>query len=461
MKKNTNCMQTIYACFIGYIVQAIVNNFVPLLFVTFQNNYHISLERITFLITLNFIIQLFVDLLSAFFIDRIGYRISILIAHILSAAGLILLTVLPEVFSSPYTGLVIAVIIYAIGGGLLEVLISPIIEACPTDNKEKAMSLLHSFYCWGHVGVVLLSTAFFWFFGISHWKILALMWAVIPIFNTFLFRSAPIYSLHKEGEQGLSLRELCTSKIFWMLMLMMTCAGASEQAVSQWASTFAETSLHISKTLGDLAGPLTFAACMGASRLLYGKYGDRIRLDLFMRGSCILCILSYLCISILPFPALNLLGCALCGFSVGIMWPGLFSTASVSIPRGGTTMFALLSLSYPLFFFLVYRFFKSVLFRSRILSKPFLTQFRKCSVFFQFFLHILYRQNKKMSTFYSTHLPHYFNNFSSHSFSLNPVSTNPSPTTNGLFTNIPSVASSFICSSSVIVGSLSFSCICL
>ena len=279
MKKNTNCMQTIYACFIGYIVQAIVNNFVPLLFVTFQNNYHISLERITFLITLNFIIQLFVDLLSAFFIDRIGYRISILIAHILSAAGLILLTVLPEVFPSPYTGLVIAVIIYAIGGGLLEVLVSPIIEACPTDNKEKAMSLLHSFYCWGHVGVVLLSTAFFWFFGISHWKILALMWAVIPIFNTFLFRSAPIYSLHEEGEQGLSLRELCTSKIFWMLMLMMTCAGASEQAVSQWASTFAETSLHISKTLGDLAGPLTFAACMGASRLLYGKYGDRIRLE--------------------------------------------------------------------------------------------------------------------------------------------------------------------------------------
>ena len=301
-------------------------------------------------------------------------------------------------------------------------------------------------------------------------------------------------------------------------MLMMTCAGASEQAVSQWASTFAETSLHISKTLGDLAGPLTFAACMGLPGCLR-KYGDRIRLDLFMRGSCILCILSYLCISILPFPALNLLGCALCGFSVGIMWPGLFSTASVSIPRGGTTMFALLalagdlgcsggptlaglvssyaggslktgifaaiifpavlllgliksknlnknngflfSLSYPLFFFLVYRFFKSVLFRSRILSKPFLTQFRKCSVFFQFFLHILYRQNKKMSTFYSTHLPHYFNNFSSHSFSLNPVSTNPSPTTNGLFTNIPSVASSFICSSSVIVGSLSFSCICL
>lgn len=281
-------MQTIYACFIGYIVQAIVNNFVPLLFVTFQNNYHISLERITFFDHT----QLYHSAVCRSSIrilhrqDRIPHfdfncaypfcgRTDI--THRSSGS-----------FFLPYTGLVIAVIIYAIGGGLLEVLVSPIIEACPTDNKEKAMSLLHSFYCWGHVGVVLLSTAFFWFFGISHWKILALMWAVIPIFNTFLFRSAPIYSLHKEGEQGLSLRELCTSKIFWMLMLMMTCAGASEQAVSQWASTFAETSLHISKTLGDLAGPLTFAACMGASRLLYGKYGDRIRLDLFMRGSCIL-----------------------------------------------------------------------------------------------------------------------------------------------------------------------------
>ncbi len=296
------------------------------------------------MITLNFIIQLFVDLLSAFFIDRIGYRISILIAHILSAAGLILLTVLPEVFSSPYTGLVIAVIIYAIGGGLLEVLVSPIIEACPTDNKEKAMSLLHSFYCWGHVGVVLLSTAFFWFFGISHWKILALMWAVIPIFNTFLFRSAPIYSLHEEGEQGLSLRELCTSKIFWMLMLMMTCAGASEQAVSQWASTFAETSLHISKTLGDFAGPSYLCS-------LHGGFPAALRE--IRRQDPAESVHKRKLHSLHPFLFMYFhpsISCAepfwmsLCGFSVG-MWPGLFSTASVSIPRGGTTMFALLALA--------------------------------------------------------------------------------------------------------------------
>ena len=340
-----NYKKTKLACYLGFITQAVAANFAPLLFLKFHTDYNISLGNIAMISTSFFFTQLLVDLFCAKYVDKIGYRVCIVASEVCSAAGLVGLAFLPEISPSPFIGIIISVILYAIGSGLIEVLGSPIVEACPFENKEATMSLLHSFYCWGHVGVVLLSTAFFWFFGISHWKILALMWAVIPIFNTFLFRNAPIYSLHEEGEQGLSLRELCTSKIFWMLMLMMTCAGASEQAVSQWASTFAETSLHISKTLGDLAGPLTFAACMGASRLLYGKYGDRIRLDLFMRGSCILCILSYLCISILPFPALNLLGCALCGFSVGIMWPGLFSTASVSIPRGGTTMFALLALA--------------------------------------------------------------------------------------------------------------------
>ena len=340
-----NYKKTKLACYLGFITQAVAANFAPLLFLKFHTDYNISLGNIAMISTSFFFTQLLVDLFCAKYVDKIGYRVCIVASEVCSAAGLVGLAFLPEIIPSPFIGIIISVILYAIGSGLIEVLGSPIVEACPFENKEATMSLLHSFYCWGHVGVVLLSTAFFWFFGISHWKILALMWAVIPIFNTFLFRSAPIYSLHEEGEQGLSLRELCTSKIFWMLMLMMTCAGASEQAVSQWASTFAETSLHISKTLGDLAGPLTFAACMGASRLLYGKYGDRIRLDLFMRGSCILCILSYLCISILPFPALNLFGCALCGFSVGIMWPGLFSTASVSIPRGGTTMFALLALA--------------------------------------------------------------------------------------------------------------------
>lgn len=337
--------KTIYACFLGYIVQAIVNNFVPLLFLTFQKSYGIPLSRITMLVTFNFGVQLLVDLASTKFVDRVGYRFSIVLAHICSALGLVLLTVLPEIFSDPFAGLLIAVTVYAIGGGLIEVLISPIMEACPTDNKEKAMSLLHSFYCWGHVGVVLISTVFFGIFGISRWRILAVIWAIIPLVNTFVFLKTPIAPLLTEGETGFSMKELFSKKLFWVLLIMMVCAGASEQAVSQWASTFAEKGLRVSKTVGDLAGPMAFAVMMGLSRVYYGKYGDKIDLDRFMTGSCLLCIASYLCISLVPNALAGLLGCAVTGLSVGIMWPGTFSKAASSLKGGGTAMFALLALA--------------------------------------------------------------------------------------------------------------------
>lgn len=336
---------TMYACFVGYIVQAIVNNFVPLLFLTFESSYGIPLSQITMLITFNFGIQLLVDLLSAKFVDKIGYRVSIVMAHIFAALGLAGLVVLPDLLPNAFAGLLIAVVVYAIGGGLIEVLISPIMESCPSENKEKAMSLLHSFYCWGHVGVVLLSTLFFWFFGIANWKILALLWVIIPVCNGILFCKVPIAPLIEEGETGMSLRELCKNRIFWILMLMMMCAGASEQAVSQWASTFAEQGLGVSKTIGDLAGPMAFAILMGSARAFYGKFGDRIDLDKFMQASSLLCIVSYLCISLSPSPLFSLIGCSLCGLSVGIMWPGTFSKASAALRNGGTAMFALLALA--------------------------------------------------------------------------------------------------------------------
>lgn len=336
---------TMYACFVGYIVQAIVNNFVPLLFLTFESSYGIPLSQITMLITFNFGIQLLVDLLSAKFVDKIGYWVSIVMAHIFAALGLAGLVVLPDLLPNAFAGLLIAVVVYAIGGGLIEVLISPIMESCPSENKEKAMSLLHSFYCWGHVGVVLLSTLFFWFFGIANWKILALLWVIIPVCNGILFCKVPIAPLIEEGETGMSLWELCKNRIFWILMLMMMCAGASEQAVSQWASTFAEQGLGVSKTIGDLAGPMSFAILMGSARAFYGKFGDRIDLDKFMQASSLLCIVSYLCISLSPSPLFSLIGCSLCGLSVGIMWPGTFSKASAALRNGGTAMFALLALA--------------------------------------------------------------------------------------------------------------------
>ncbi len=337
--------KTMYACFIGYIVQAVVNSFVPLLFVTFQNTYRIPLEQITLLITVNFMIQLLIDLLSAGFIDRIGYRASVLLAHACAAVGLALLTVLPEVVPGHFGGILIAVCIYAVGGGLLEVMISPIIEACPTDNKEGAMSLLHSFYCWGVTGVVLISTIFFAVFGIRNWKLLTLLWVLLPIANGIFFSKVPIYSLQEEGEKGMTMPELFREKFFWVLMLMMVCSGASEQAVSQWASTFAEEGLGITKTLGDLVGPMSFSILMGLSRLLYGKYGDRLDLNRCMKYSCLLCIASYLLITLFPNPMVELAGCGICGFSVGILWPGTFSKAAASLRRGGTLLFALLALA--------------------------------------------------------------------------------------------------------------------
>lgn len=342
MKNQYN--KTVVACFVGYIVQAIVNNFAPLLFLTFQRTYEIPLSQITMLVTINFGVQLLVDLLAIGFVDKIGYRASMVLAHIFSAAGLILLTVLPEVFPSAFAGILVSVIVYAVGGGLLEVLVSPVMEACPSDNKEKAMSMLHSFYCWGHVGVVAVSTLFFQFVGISNWKILAVAWAIIPLGNIIAFTKVPIASLIEEGESGYTIRKLFSMKMFWVLLIMMICAGASEQSVSQWASVFAEKGLGISKMAGDLAGPMAFAVLMGLSRAFYGKYGDRIHLEKFMIFSSILCVISYLWISLIPSPVISLIGCGICGLSVGIMWPGTFSKASAIIPKGGTAMFALLAL---------------------------------------------------------------------------------------------------------------------
>lgn len=345
--KNTETAgkKTLTACFIGYIVQAVVNNFVPLLFVTFQNTYKIPLTQITLLITVNFIVQLIVDLLSAVFINKIGYRPCVVFAHICSAVGLIMLTVLPELLPNAFLGILISVCVYAVGGGLIEVIISPMVEACPTKNKEKTMSLLHSFYCWGHVAVVLISTVFFALFGINNWKILALIWSLIPICNAIIFFKVPIFALESDEEKGLNLKQLFGSGVFWLLLIMMICSGSAEQSVSQWASAFAEKGLNIGKTLGDIAGPMAFAAFMGISRLIFGKFGDKLNLTEFMYFSCALCIVCYLLISLVPSALINLLAAAVCGFSVGILWPGTYSIASASLKNGGTAMFALLALA--------------------------------------------------------------------------------------------------------------------
>ena len=341
---RTSYTHTIYASYVGYITQAVVNNFAPLLFLTFAGEYGLTLDQITLITTVNFLVQLCVDLLSAKWIDRIGCRAGIMAAHVLAGAGLIGMAALPRISGNAYAGLMAAVVLYAMGGGIIEVLISPIVEACPTEKKEAAMSLLHSFYCWGHVAVVLASTAFFALFGVENWRILACLWAVIPILNIFYFSQVPIYPVVSEQEK-LPVRRLLGRKTFWLIAILMVCAGASEQAMSQWTSAFAESALGVTKTAGDMAGPCAFALLMGTARALYGKFSDRVPLKKAMMGSAVLCMGCYGLVVFAGSPVLGLLGCAMCGFSVGIFWPGTFSLAARELPSGGTAMYALLALA--------------------------------------------------------------------------------------------------------------------
>lgn len=337
-----NYKKTLTACYLGFITQAISANFAPLLFLKFHHDYQIPLGKIALISTVFFLTQLAVDIFCSYFVDRIGYRKCVVASELCAAAGLTGLAFLPDILPSPLTGIIVSVMIYAVGSGLIEVLGSPIVEACPFEHKEAAMSLLHSFYCWGSVAVILLSTLFFAVFGINSWKWLACIWALIPLYNIYNFATCPIEHPVKDG-RGMKINRLFQVPLFWISLILMVCAGASELAMAQWASAFAESALGLSKTMGDLAGPCMFAVTMGISRVLFGKSGDKLNLMKFMIGSGCLCLLCYLLASLSASPVLGLTGCMICGFSVGIMWPGTISICSKRLPGGGTAMFALLA----------------------------------------------------------------------------------------------------------------------
>lgn len=344
MAQTRKYTKTLVACYLGFVTQSIAANFAPLLFLTFQSSYGISLDKIALIPVVFYLTQLLIDLGATKFADKIGYRVCVVASQVVSVAGLVMLAVLPELLPVPFLGLLIAVVFYAVGSGLVEVLVSPIVEACPFENKDGAMSLLHSFYCWGAVGVILGSTLFFAVFGTEHWQILTLIWALVPLVNVFQFLTCPIERLVEDGE-GLPPRKLLRLPLLWLMILLMVCAGASEATMAQWASAFTESALGVSKTIGDLAGPCLFAVFMGISRILYGKMSGKLNLAKTMLLSGLLCVACYLLASLSPLPVLGLIGCALCGFSVGILWPGTISLSSQGCPKGGTAMFAFLALA--------------------------------------------------------------------------------------------------------------------
>ena len=344
MLKTTNYRHTMIACYMGFITQAISNNLAPLLFLTFRREFGIPLAQLALISSINFGIQLLVDLISARVVDRIGYRTCMVAAHVSSCLGLAGMAFFPVLLPDRFAGLLIAVFFYAVGGGLCEVLVSPIAEACPTEDKAAQMSLVHSFYCWGVVGVILLSTLFFAAFGVANWRALAALWAIVPFLNMLNFLVVPINSVTGDAK-GMTIRQLFGTRIFWLLAVLMVCSGASELGLAQWASAFTESALGVSKTVGDLAGPCVFAVLMGCARTFYAKRADKVDLTVFMLMSSLLCVGCYLLASLSSLPVFGLLGCGLCGLSVGIMWPGTFSIASAQLPQGGTAMFALLALA--------------------------------------------------------------------------------------------------------------------
>lgn len=344
MTKNNKYTSTKIACYTGYFVQAIINNLAPLFYVIFHNSFGIPYTKISWLILINFITQLFTDIASVKVTAKLGYRMSVLFAHIFSAAGLILLGVLPIVMHNHFIGLVIPILIYAMGSGLIEVMISPIIEGLPLSNKSGEMSLLHSFYCWGQMAVVLVSTLLLSAVGNENWKYIPIAWAIVPIVNFFLFTRVPIIPPVADDETPMKISELFRDKTFVALAFLMLCSGAAEISIAQWASTFAEKSLGVDKVFGDLLGPCMFAVLMGSGRVVFGFIGDKIDTGRILSLSAVLCLCAYLTTTLVNIPIVSLISCEVCGLSVATMWPGVLSLGAKKFPKGGTGLFAMLAM---------------------------------------------------------------------------------------------------------------------
>ena len=342
--RSVSYKKTKIACYLGYITQAISINLLPLLFVTFQKEFSVSVSQLGLLVTVLFLVQMAVDLLAAYGGKYLSYRFGSLASHVLATLGLVLMCVLPTYMTDPYVGVLIASVVLAVGGGMTEVLISPLVDAIPEEGKVGEMSLLHSFYCWGVVAVTVISTVFFAGFGIEHWRWLVLLWATVPAATTVLFCVVPIPPKPNEIAQSKRNGGVLSSRIFWLLLAMMVCSGATEMAPSQWASFFAENGLGVPKFVGDLLGPCAFALCQGLSRVTFARLSRRYNPRRLLAIHAVGCVAAYGLIVLSPWPFVSLLAFCICGWCVGPMWPGILSLSSQRFPYGGTSMFALLAL---------------------------------------------------------------------------------------------------------------------
>lgn len=334
--------RTKLSCYTGYFVQAIINNLPPLLFIVFNQKFGIGLNRLSLLITVNFVSQILIDLFAVKFSDKIGYKKLSVLSQAITTAGLICLAVLPNIINA-FTGILIAILLNAVGSGLMEVIISPIIEAIPGDKKTSQMAFLHSFYCWGQVFVVLATTILVKILGKDNWHWIPLVWAILPLFNTISFLKCRMPE-NLAAEKQTPLGRLFFKRTFVIMLILMLCAGASELGMSQWASYFAETALHVTKQVGDILGPCMFAVLMGLGRVLFGIFGEKLKIKTALAVSALLCAASYIAVSVSGNQYVSLIFCAFTGMCISIMWPGTFSLAAKEFPDGGNSMFALLAL---------------------------------------------------------------------------------------------------------------------
>lgn len=327
------------AGYVGFVVQAIVNNFLPILFIVFQDIYGLGYEKLGRLIVFNFAVQMFIDFITPKIIHKIGYRRAAFLCQFTACLGLCLMSLLPRIMPSPYTAMFIAIAVYATGSGLMEVILSPMIEMLPTGNKSGNMAVLHSFYCWGQTVVVPLTTLMVFAFGYENWSYIPLVWAIVPFINMLAFLRVPIVEPGREVKQS-TLIELLKTPSFIIYMLMMFCGGASEIAMSQWASLFVEQALGVSKAIGDIVGPCLFALFMALGRVIYAKFSKKVSFTRLLIWLNILCFVCYVMVGISKIAALSLVFCALCGFSVSISWPGIYSAGARTFKTGGAVMFS-------------------------------------------------------------------------------------------------------------------------
>lgn len=337
-------LPTKLAGYVGFIVQAVVNNFLPILFIVFRNVYNLSYEKLGRLILVNFVTQMFVDLLTPKIVEKAGYRKTAIMSQLFAAIGLISLGILPNLISDTYFAIVISVIIYASGSGITEVILSPMIDMLPTGNKSGNMAVLHSFYCWGQAFTVLGTTALVSVFGYHNWQYIPLIWAAIPFLNTFSFLKVPIVEPSPDQKTA-TFAELIKKPLFLLYMLMMLCAGASEIAMAQWASIFAQNALGVSKVIGDIAGPCAFALFMGTGRVVYAKFSKKVSFTKLLIFLNVLCFVCYIVVGFCKISFVALIFCAICGFTVSISWPGIYSAGARTFKNGGAVMFSVFAMS--------------------------------------------------------------------------------------------------------------------